>query len=140
MIKVTVMYPNTPGARFNHEYYRDKHMPLLKARMGESCKNYAVDRGLAGGTPDAPAPLHRHVPYFLRFRRGISEWLRSTCARIHGRHSAAFLFLFGTGPIKGFAVTLVIGLMSNMFTAVFVSRTLFEWALARQKSAARISI
>ena len=54
--------------------------------------------------------------------------------------SAAFLFLFGTGPIKGFAVTLVIGLVSNMFTAVFVSRTLFEWALARQKTAARISI
>jgi uncharacterized protein (TIGR02118 family) len=29
MIKVSVMYPNTPGARFNHEYYREKHMPLL---------------------------------------------------------------------------------------------------------------
>lgn len=40
--------------------------------------------------------------------------------------SAAFLFLFGTGPVKGFAVALVIGLVSNMFTAVFVSRTLFE--------------
>src|SRR5215467_11736108 len=34
MIKVSVMYPNSPGARFDHEYYRDKHMPLLKARMG----------------------------------------------------------------------------------------------------------
>jgi uncharacterized protein (TIGR02118 family) len=56
MIKVTVMYPNTPGARFNHEYYRDKHMPLLKARMGESCKSYTVDKGLAGAAPDAPAP------------------------------------------------------------------------------------
>jgi len=48
MIKVTVMYTNTPGARFNHEYYRDKHMPLVKARMGESCKYYTVDKGLAG--------------------------------------------------------------------------------------------
>jgi len=54
--------------------------------------------------------------------------------------SAAFLFLFGTGPVKGFAVTLVIGLVSNMFTAVFVSRTLFEWVLARQKSGAGLSI
>lgn len=54
--------------------------------------------------------------------------------------SAAFLFLFGTGPIKGFAVTLVIGLLSNMFTAVFVSRSLFEWTLARQKTGASISI
>jgi uncharacterized protein (TIGR02118 family) len=56
MIKVTVMYSNTPGARFDHEYYRDRHMPLVKARMGESCKHYTVDKGLAGGTPDAPAP------------------------------------------------------------------------------------
>jgi preprotein translocase subunit SecD len=54
--------------------------------------------------------------------------------------SAAFLFLFGTGAIKGFAVTLVIGLASNMFTAVFVSRTLFEWTLFRQKGVARVSI
>jgi preprotein translocase subunit SecD len=47
--------------------------------------------------------------------------------------SAIFLFLFGTGPVKGFAVTLVIGLVSNMFTAVFVSRTLFEWVLNRKQ-------
>jgi uncharacterized protein (TIGR02118 family) len=56
MIKVTVMYANTRGARFNHEYYRDKHMPLVKARMGESCKKYTVDKGLVGGAQDAPAP------------------------------------------------------------------------------------
>jgi uncharacterized protein (TIGR02118 family) len=55
MIKVTVMYPNTPGARFDHSYYRDKHMPLVKARMGESCKFYTVDKGLAGGSADQPA-------------------------------------------------------------------------------------
>ncbi len=48
--------------------------------------------------------------------------------------SATFLFLFGTGPVKGFAVTLVIGLVSNMFTAVFVSRTLFEWVLSRKRA------
>src|SRR5881394_3175769 len=54
MIKVSVMYPNTPGARFNHEYYRDKHMPLVKARMGDACKSYTVDKGLAGGA-GAPA-------------------------------------------------------------------------------------
>jgi preprotein translocase subunit SecD len=54
--------------------------------------------------------------------------------------SAAFLFLFGTGPVKGFAVTLVIGLVSNMFTAVFVSRTIFEWSLSRRHRAETISI
>ena len=55
MIKVSVMYQNTPGARFDHAYYRDKHMPLLKARMGDSCLYYTVDKGLAGGAPGSPA-------------------------------------------------------------------------------------
>jgi preprotein translocase subunit SecD len=54
--------------------------------------------------------------------------------------SATFLFLFGTGPVKGFAVTLVIGLVSNMFTAVFVSRTLFEWVLSRHQRVETLSI
>ncbi len=54
--------------------------------------------------------------------------------------SATFLFLFGTSAIKGFAVTLVIGLVSNMFTAVFVSRTLFEIVLSRKERAETISI
>ena len=56
MIKVTVMYPNKSGARFDHTYYRDKHMPLVQARMGKNCKHYSVDKGLAGGAPGAPAP------------------------------------------------------------------------------------
>jgi uncharacterized protein (TIGR02118 family) len=54
MIKVSVMYPNPPGAFFDHEYYRDRHMPLVKMRMGDYCKYYTVDFGLAGGTPGAP--------------------------------------------------------------------------------------
>jgi preprotein translocase subunit SecD len=48
--------------------------------------------------------------------------------------SSLFLFLFGTGPIRGFAVTLVIGLLINLFTAVYVSRTIFMWLLARNKN------
>src|SRR5215471_13746061 len=55
MIKVSVMYANTPGARFDHEYYRDKHMPLVKKRLGAACLYYTVDKGLAGGALDAPA-------------------------------------------------------------------------------------
>jgi len=56
MIKVSVMYPNTAGARFDHDYYRDKHMPMLKQKMGDACKSYTIDKGLAGGAPGAPAP------------------------------------------------------------------------------------
>jgi preprotein translocase subunit SecD len=46
--------------------------------------------------------------------------------------AAAFLFQFGTGPIQGFATTLTFGLLANVFTAVFVSRTLFEFVLSRR--------
>ena len=48
--------------------------------------------------------------------------------------SAMILFMFGTGAIRGFAVTLAIGLLSNLFTSVFFSRTLFEWVLWRRRS------
>ena len=57
MIKVSVMYANKPGAKFDHAYYRDKHMPLVKARMGDHCRFYTVDKGLAGMGPGQPAPF-----------------------------------------------------------------------------------
>lgn len=54
MIKVSVMYPNSPGARFDHVYYRNKHLPLIKSRMGAALKYYAVDKGLADGEGKTP--------------------------------------------------------------------------------------
>ncbi|HZR23483.1 MAG TPA: protein translocase subunit SecD [Vicinamibacterales bacterium] len=54
--------------------------------------------------------------------------------------SALFLFNFGTGPIRGFAVTLAIGLASNLFTSIFVSQTLFEMALAKKQQVTTLSI
>ena len=54
--------------------------------------------------------------------------------------SSLFLFLFGTGPLKGFAVTLVMGLLINLFSAVYVSRTIFMWELSRKKKMESLSI
>jgi preprotein translocase subunit SecD len=54
--------------------------------------------------------------------------------------SAAILFLFGTGPVKGFATTLVFGLGANLFTAVFVSRVIFDWVLSRKRVGEALSI
>jgi preprotein translocase subunit SecD len=54
--------------------------------------------------------------------------------------SAAILFIFGTGPVQGFAVTLVFGLIANVFTAVFVSRTIFDWILSRKQRGEALSI
>jgi preprotein translocase subunit SecD len=54
--------------------------------------------------------------------------------------AALLLLQFGTGPIRGFAVTLAIGLISNVFTAVFVSRTMFEIILSRRQHSQALSI
>ena len=54
--------------------------------------------------------------------------------------SALFLGLFGTGPVRGFAITLVIGLLANLFTSVYVSRVIFDWHLARMPRQAELSI
>jgi uncharacterized protein (TIGR02118 family) len=55
MIKVSVMYANGPDVRFDHDYYRTRHLPLIKSRMGAGLKYYTIDKGLAGGAPAAPA-------------------------------------------------------------------------------------
>jgi preprotein translocase subunit SecD len=56
----------------------------------------------------------------------------------HG--SAFFLFLFGTGPIRGFAITLTIGLIANVFTAIYVSKTIFQYHLSKMDRQAELSI
>ncbi|MEO6051746.1 MAG: protein translocase subunit SecD [Pyrinomonadaceae bacterium] len=54
--------------------------------------------------------------------------------------SSVILYMTGSGPIKGFAVTLILGLLINLFTAVFVSRTIFKWELARNPDMQKLSI
>ncbi len=54
--------------------------------------------------------------------------------------SAIFLFLFGTGPIKGFAISLTIGLVANLFTSVYVSRLIFDWHLSKSTQQSELSI
>ena len=55
MIKVSVMYRAATEGRFDHVYYRDKHMPMLKALLGDHCRHYTIDKGLSGASPDFPA-------------------------------------------------------------------------------------
>lgn len=54
--------------------------------------------------------------------------------------SALILYLYGSGPIRGFAVTLILGLLINLFSAVFVSRTIFMWMLQRNPNLQKLSI
>ncbi|HMW02984.1 MAG TPA: protein translocase subunit SecD, partial [Acidobacteriota bacterium] len=54
--------------------------------------------------------------------------------------SCIFLFIFGTGPIRGFSVTLIVGLLANLFTATFVSKTMFGYSLTRRERVTTLSI
>jgi len=54
--------------------------------------------------------------------------------------SSVILYLYGSGPIRGFAVTLILGLLINLFSAVFVSRTIFGWLLSRNPNMEKLSI
>lgn len=86
MIKVSVMYPNAPGARFDHAYYRDKHMPLVKARMGDSCSFYTVDKGLGGFAPGESATYvgmcHIYSESIESFQAGFGPHMQEIMADI----------------------------------------------------------
>jgi uncharacterized protein (TIGR02118 family) len=57
MIKVSVMYPNTEGSTFDMTYYCDKHMAMVREKLGAALKGVAVEQGLAGALPGSPPPF-----------------------------------------------------------------------------------
>jgi preprotein translocase subunit SecD len=73
--------------------------------------------------------------------QGFSHaWITIVDTHVTTIVSAAILFIFGTGPVKGFATTLTFGLLANLFTAVFVSRVIFDWVLTRKERGDALSI
>ena len=73
--------------------------------------------------------------------QGFSHaWITIVDTHVTTIVSAAILFIFGTGPVRGFATTLVFGLAANLFTAVFVSRAIFDWVLGRKQRGDALSI
>jgi len=56
MVRVSVLYPNSAGVKFDMTYYLDRHMPMVGQLLGGALKSMNVDEGLAGGAPGAPAP------------------------------------------------------------------------------------
>jgi len=98
---------------------------------------------------DSNVLIFERIKEELESQRGVRASINAGFARVFltllDTHiaaliSAAFLFQFGTGPIRGFAVTLSVGLMSNLFTSTFVSKTLFELVLSRRHQVATLSI
>lgn len=56
MIKVSVMYPNQEGSRFDMAYYCDRHIPLVRQKLGAALKGVAVEQGIGGAEPGSPPP------------------------------------------------------------------------------------
>lgn len=75
MIKVSVMYPHAPGAKFDHDYYRDRHMPMVQRLMGAHLRRYTVDRGISSGDPGSPpvyaAAGHLYCDSLQAFQEGF---------------------------------------------------------------------
>jgi len=111
--------------------------------------------GIAGLILTVGMAVDSNVLIFERIREelGVGKTIRSAVDQGFGKAfstildcnvttlvAAFFLFSYGTGPVKGFAVTLTIGLLASMFTAVFVSRQIFELVLATKGKADTLSI
>lgn len=76
MIKMSVFYTANGGSKFDHDYYRTSHMPLIKQRLGEACLRYEIDKGLAGREPgSAPtfvASCHIYSPSLETLQRAYA--------------------------------------------------------------------
>jgi uncharacterized protein (TIGR02118 family) len=84
MFKVNVMYPYTEGARFDHTYYRDRHMPMVKARLGNACAYYTIEKGLAGGAPGAPPAFVAMCAFICDSAEGYEAAIQEHRAEILG--------------------------------------------------------
>src|SRR5690348_4535504 len=57
MIRVSVFYQNSEGKKFDMGYYCNKHIPMLKQKLGSACKRVDVDQGMGGGQPGSKPPF-----------------------------------------------------------------------------------
>jgi uncharacterized protein (TIGR02118 family) len=64
MIKVSVLYPNSEGATFDMDYYRQRHIPMVREKFGTTCMGVSFEEGVAGGIPGSP-PAYRIMGHLL---------------------------------------------------------------------------
>lgn len=65
MIRVSVLYPNSEGKRFDEDYYVNKHMTMIADKLGSAMVRYEIDKGIGGATPGSPAPFVAGVHMFF---------------------------------------------------------------------------
>ena len=142
------------GAGVNADIALILNLVILLGFMGYSTATLTLP-GIAGVILTVGMGVDSNVLIFERIReelrngktppsaveQGFSHaWITIVDTHVTTIVSAAILFLFGTGPVKGFATTLTVGLFANLFTAVFVSRLIFDWILGRHQRGEALSI
>ncbi|MFP5237550.1 MAG: protein translocase subunit SecD [Acidobacteriota bacterium] len=142
------------GAGINADLALILNLLILLGFMGYSTATLTLP-GIAGVILTVGMGVDSNVLIFERIREEIRAgkaasaavdqgfahaWVTIVDTHVTTIVSAAILFLFGTGPVKGFATTLTFGLLANLFTAVFVSRTIFDAHLNKMKTGEMVSI
>jgi preprotein translocase subunit SecD len=142
------------GAGVNADIALILNLIILLGFMGYSTATLTLP-GIAGVVLTVGMGVDSNVLIFERIREELRNgktppsaveqgfghaWITIVDTHVTTIVSAAILFLFGTGPIQGFATTLVVGLFANLFTAVFVSRMIFDWVLSRHQRGEALSI
>ena len=142
------------GAGVNADIALILNLIILLGFMGYSGATLTLP-GIAGVILTVGMGVDSNVLIFERIREELRNgktppsaveqgfghaWITIVDTHVTTIVSAAILFLFGTGPVKGFATTLVVGLFANLFTAVFVSRMIFDWLLSRKQRGEALSI
>lgn len=142
------------GSGVNADLALFLNLVILLAFMGFSGATLTLP-GIAGVILTIGMGVDSNVLVFERIREEIRAGKSAVAAVDQGFHhawttifdthvttmvSAAFLFIFGTGPVRGFATTLVFGLLANLFTSVYVSRVIFEAHLNNLKQGEMVSI
>jgi preprotein translocase subunit SecD len=142
------------GAGINADVALILNLVILLGAMGY-IKGVLTLPGIAGVILTVGMGVDSNVLIFERIREelrngktppsAVEQGFKHAWTAIFDTHvttivSAAILFVFGTGPVQGFATTLVLGLAANLFTAVFVSRIIFDWILSRKQRGEALSI
>lgn len=142
------------GAGINADLALFLNLVILLGFMGYSTATLTLP-GIAGVILTIGMGVDSNVLIFERIREEIRAgkaasaavdqgfahaWITIVDTHVTTIVSAAILFLFGTGPVKGFATTLTFGLLANLFTAVFVSRVIFDAHLNKMKPGEMVSI
>jgi len=142
------------GSGINADLALILNLVILLGFMGVSSSTLTLP-GIAGVILTIGMGVDSNVLIFERIREEVRAGKSAAAAVDQGFHnawrtivdthvttivSAAILFVFGTGPVRGFATTLTVGLAANLFTAVFVSRVIFDAHLNKLKPGEAVSI